>query len=252
MSVLVYSESEKDSFKKSSYEAVSYGKSLADKMGVELICVTFNCSNSQKLKNFGADKIFNIESQNSQEFTCKVYSALLSKIIETENASTVILSSSPDSKYLGAYLAGYTGGSYISNVVELPESINPFIVKRSCFTNKAFSSTELKGDVKIISISSNSYGIFEKEGKGSQEEFKVDEIETNHKVTNIEKQSGSVTIADADIVVSAGRGLKGPENWKMIEELADLLGAATACSKPVSDMGWRPHSEHVGQTGKPV
>ena len=119
MSVLVYSESEKNSFKKSSYEAVSYGKSLADKMGVELICVTFNCSNSQKLKNFGADKIFNIESQNSQEFTCKVYSALLSKIIETENASTVILSSSPDSKYLGAYLAGYTGGSYISNVVEL-------------------------------------------------------------------------------------------------------------------------------------
>ncbi len=166
--------------------------------------------------------------------------------------TSVILSSSSDSKYLGAYLAGYTGGSYISNVVELPESINPFIVKRSCFTNKAFSSTELKGDVKIISISSNSYGIFEKEGKGSQEEFKVDEIETNHKVTNIEKQSGSVTIADADIVVSAGRGLKGPENWKMIEELADLLGAATACSKPVSDMGWRPHSEHVGQTGKPV
>ncbi len=91
-----------------------------------------------------------------------------------------------------------------------------------------------------------------RKGKGSQEEFKVDEIETNHKVTNIEKQSGSVTIADADIVVSAGRGLKGPENWKMIEELADLLGAATACSKPVSDMGWRPHSEHVGQTGKPV
>lgn len=252
MSVLVYSESEKDSFKKSSYEAVSYGKSLADKIGVELICVTFNCSNSQKLKNFGADKIFNIESQNSQEFTCKVYSTLLSKIIETQNASTIILSSSPDSKYLGAYLAGYTGGSYISNVVELPESINPFIVKRSCFTNKAFSSTELKGDVKIISVSSNSFGIFEKEGKGSQEEFKVDEIETNHKVTNIEKQSGSVTIADADIVVSAGRGLKGPENWKMIEELADLLGAATACSKPVSDMGWRPHSEHVGQTGKPV
>ena len=124
--------------------------------------------------------------------------------------------------------------------------------RRSCFTNKAFSSTEINGDLKIISISTNSYGVQEKNGNGIIENLDLNEVSTTFKVSNVEKQIGKVTIADADIVVSAGRGLKGPENWHMIEELADVLGAATACSKPVSDMGWRPHSEHVGQTGKPV
>ena len=117
---------------------------------------------------------------------------------------------------------------------------------------KAFSSTEINGGLKIISISSNSYGIEENNGDGIIVNLDLNEVSTTFKVSNVEKQSGKVTIADADIVVSAGRGLKGPENWHMIEELADVLGAATACSKPVSDMGWRPHSEHVGQTGKPV
>ena len=164
----------------------------------------------------------------------------------------LILSSSADAKYLGSYLAGITDSTYVSNVVELPESIDPFIVKRSCFTNKAFSSTEVVGDLKIISMSSNSFGLKENNGDGTLETINIKEIDTSFKVSNVEKQSGKVTIADADIVVSAGRGLKGPENWHMIEELAEVLGAATACSKPVSDMGWRPHSEHVGQTGKPV
>ena len=145
-----------------------------------------------------------------------------------------------------------TDSTYVSNVVELPESIDPFIVKRSCFTNKAFSRTEINGDLKILSISSNSYGAKENNGEGIIEKFEINEVNTTFKVSKIEKQSGNVTIADADVVVSAGRGLKGPENWHMIEELAEVLGAATACSKPVSDMGWRPHSEHVGQTGKPV
>ena len=252
MSVLVYSESENGKLKKSSFETASYGKALAEKLGSKLICVSFNCSDSELLNKYGADKIIHVESSSLKEFTAKTYSHALSQVIENEDVSVVILSSSADAKYLGAYLAGITDSSYVSNVVELPESLNPFIVRRSCFTNKAFSSTEINGGLKIISISSNSYGIEENNGDGIIENLDLNEVSTTFKVSNVEKQSGKVTIADADIVVSAGRGLKGPENWHMIEELADVLGAATACSKPVSDMGWRPHSEHVGQTGKPV
>jgi len=252
MSVLVYSESENGKLKKSSFETASYGKALSEKLETNLICVSFNCSDSKLLVKYGADKIINIDNANLKEFNSKKHSHALSQIIEKEDVSLVILSSSADAKYLGGYLAGITDSAYVSNVVQLPESINPFIVRRSCFTNKAFSSTEIIGDLKIISISSNSFGLKENNGDGTLETINIKEIETSFKVSNIEKQSGKVTIADADIVVSAGRGLKGPENWHMIEELAEVLGAATACSKPVSDMGWRPHSEHVGQTGKPV
>tara|TARA_A100001015_G_C14973957_1_gene706371 strand:- start:26 stop:976 length:951 start_codon:yes stop_codon:yes gene_type:complete len=252
MSVLVYSESENGRLKKSSFETASYGKALAEKLGSKLICVSFNCSDSELLNKYGADKIIHVESSSLNEFTAKTYSHALSQIIEKENVSLVILSSSADAKYLGGYLAGITDSAYVSNVVELPENLNPFIIRRSCFTNKAYSSTEVVGDLKIISISSNSFGLKENNGDGIIETINIKEIDTSFKVSNVEKQSGKVTIADADIVVSAGRGLKGPENWHMIEELAEVLGAATACSKPVSDMGWRPHSEHVGQTGKPV
>lgn len=252
MAVLVYSESENGKLKKSAFETTSYAKALSEKIGSEVICVSFNCSDSELLIKYGADKIINIENSNLKEFTSKTYSNVITQIIDKKDISLVILSSSADAKYLGSYLAGITDSTYVSNVVELPESIDPFIVKRSCFTNKAFSSTEINGDLKILSISSNSYGAKENNGEGIIEKFEINDVNTTFKVSKIEKQSGNVTIADADIVVSAGRGLKGPENWHMIEELAEVLGAATACSKPVSDMGWRPHSEHVGQTGKPV
>jgi len=252
MAVLVYSESENSKLKKSAFETTSYAKALSEKIGSEVICVSFNCSDSELLIKYGADKIINIENSNLKEFTSKTYSNVITQIIDKKDISLVILSSSADAKYLGSYLAGITDSTYVSNVVELPENIDPFIVKRSCFTNKAFSSTEINGDLKILSISSNSYGAKENNGEGIIEKFEINEVNTTFKVSKIEKQSGNVTIADADVVVSAGRGLKGPENWHMIEELAEVLGAATACSKPVSDMGWRPHSEHVGQTGKPV
>src|SRR5690606_18551262 len=127
-------------------------------------------------------------------------------------------------------------------------------VKRTAFSNKAFNITEITTDVKVIAIAKNSFGLVESETSLSEEDFTptLNDTDFNIKVENIEKVTGKVTIADAEIVVSAGRGMKGPENWGMIEELASVLGAATACSKPVSDIGWRPHSEHVGQTGKPV
>jgi electron transfer flavoprotein alpha subunit len=252
MGVLVYLESEENKFKKTAYEALSYGKALADKMGVKVSGVIVNCSDTDSLKKYGADKIITIDNPDFQKFSSKKYSHALAEVIKSENSSVVILSSSANSKFLGAHLSGITDASYVSNVIEIPESISPFVIKRTCFTNKAFSSTEMSDGLRIISVSSNSFGMVENFNDSTVESFSPEKVESYQEIINIEKETGSVTIADADIVVSAGRGLKGPENWGMIETLADTLGAATACSKPVSDMGWRPHSEHVGQTGKPV
>ena len=252
MAVLVYLESEESKFKKTAYEALSYGKALADKMGVKVSGLIFNCSDTDSLKKYGADKIITIDNPDFQKFSSKKYSHALAEVIKSENSSVVILSSSANSKFLGAHLSGITDASYVSNVVEIPASISPFVIKRTCFTNKAFSSTEMSDGLRIISVSSNSFGMVESFNDSTVESFNPEKVDSNQEIINIEKETGSVTIADADIVVSAGRGLKGPENWGMIETLAETLGAATACSKPVSDMGWRPHSEHVGQTGKPV
>tara|TARA_B100000575_G_scaffold138026_1_gene110131 strand:+ start:6038 stop:6988 length:951 start_codon:yes stop_codon:yes gene_type:complete len=252
MSVLIYIESENNKYKKSSFEAISYGNALAKKMGTQAVGLIINCNDTDSINKYGADKIVSINNSDFSEFSVKLYANAISRVAESEKSTIIILSSSADSKYLGAYLSGITESSFISNVVELPENLDPFTVKRTCFTNKAFSSTEMIGDLKILSISSNSFGIIEEPKASKIEQFDIERIDSTQKILNIEKEKGTVTIADADIVVSAGRGLKGPENWDMIEKLADTLGAATACSKPVSDMGWRPHSEHVGQTGKPV
>lgn len=137
-------------------------------------------------------------------------------------------------------------------MVEAPSSTSPFTVKRTAFTNKAFNMTTINSDVKLVAVSKNAFGLKENTASAAAEDFSASIPEIKVQVDAVDKVTGQVTIADAEVVVSGGRGLKGPENWGMIEELADVLGAATACSKPVSDLGWRPHSEHVGQTGKPV
>jgi electron transfer flavoprotein alpha subunit len=141
---------------------------------------------------------------------------------------------------------------YVPNVVEVPTSTQPFVVKRSVFSNKAFCETEITTEVKVIGLSNNAFGLIEQSVSVDVESFSPTMSSSNVSVEKVDKATNKVSIADAETVVSAGRGLKGPEHWGMIEELADVLGAATACSKPVSDLGWRPHSEHVGQTGKPV
>jgi len=250
MSVLVYTESNQGTFKKAALEVASYAKAVASQMGTTVTAVTFNASDASELSNYGVDKILNIT--NTSEFNAKVYADALKQAAEKVEAKVVIVSSSADSKYLAPLLAVGLHAGYASNVVEVPTSISPFAVKRTAFTNKAFNITEINTDVKVIGVSSNSYGLVENSGSATVEDFSPNLKTSNTKVQSIDKASDKVSIADADIVVSGGRGLKGPENWGMIEELADVLGAATACSKPVSDLGWRPHSEHVGQTGKPV
>ena len=187
----------------------------------------------------------------TKHFEAHAYSTALAEIASKENAKIILISSSADSKYMGGILAGKLQAGYVPNVVELPVSNNPLTVKYSVFSNKAFANTILPSAINIIGLSNN---VHKEISQDSSTRVEHQDVETRAKCTqtSLEQSEGKATIADADVVVSGGRGLKGPENWGLIEDLANVLGAATACSKPVSDMGWRPHSEHVGQTGKPV
>ncbi|QHI38306.1 Caffeyl-CoA reductase-Etf complex subunit CarE [Kordia antarctica] len=254
MSVLVYTESEQGKFKKVAFEVASYAKEVANQLGTTVTAVAINIEDASELANYGVDKVLNVSADSLKDFNAKAYASTLRQAAEKEGAKVVIVSSSTDSKTLAPILAINLHAGYASNVVAAPTSTNPFTVKRTAFTNKAFNITEINSDVKIVGVSNNSFGLVENSGAATVESFapSLDDSLFGVKVDSVDKVSGKVTIADADIVVSAGRGLKGPENWGMIEELADVLGAATACSKPVSDLGWRPHGEHVGQTGKPV
>lgn len=252
MSVLVYTESEQNKFKKAAFEVASYAKAVADKLGTTVTAVTINAGDTSELGNYGVDKVLTVSNADLEHFNAKGYASILKQAAETENAQVVVLGSSANSKYLAPLLAVGLNAGYASNVVEAPSSTSPFKVKRSAFTNKAFEIAEISSDVKVIGVSNNAFGLVETSGSATAEDFSPSIPELGVKVESVDKATDKVTIADAEIVVSAGRGLKGPENWGMIEELADVLGAATACSKPVSDLGWRPHSEHVGQTGKPV
>ena len=252
MSIIIYAESENGKIKKSAYELASYGRAIADKMNFELIAVTFNLEEEETLGKYGVEKVIKFNGQSMSNFTAAQYADNIASVAKEYKAKILILSSSADAKYLAPKLSINMSAGYASNALGLPESFQPLTVKRSCFTNKAFNICSLKNEVNIIGLSNNSYGV--KENQKTTEIIEKDIIssESTLKVVKVEKAAGEVTIADADIVVSGGRGLKGPENWHLIEDLANTLGAATACSKPVSDMGWRPHSEHVGQTGKPV
>lgn len=252
MSVLVYTESENGKFKKAALEVVSYAKAVADQMGTTVTAVAINADNSDSLGTYGASKVLSVKDESLNKFNAKKYAAVIEQAAKNESTKVVVLSSSADSKYLAPLLAVGLDAGYVSNVVEAPSSTSPFTVKRTAFTNKAFANTEINTDVKIVGLSNNSFGIVEAGGSASVEDFSPSIPDSGVSVESVDKATDKVSIADAEIVVSGGRGLKGPENWGMIEELADVLGAATACSKPVSDLGWRPHSEHVGQTGKPV
>ncbi len=250
MSVLVYIESENGTFKKSALEVASYGRCVANSLNTSLCALVFNSKDNATLGAYGVNKVLNVES--THPFTAEAHSNALKQAVDKEQSTVVILSNSANSKYLAPLLASDLKAGYVPNVVEAPSSTSPFVVKRSVFSNKAFCNTEISTPIKIIGISNNAFGLVEQVVDITTEAFELENISSKIRVEGVDKATDKVSIADADIVVSAGRGLKGPENWGMIEELADVLGAATACSKPVSDLGWRPHSEHVGQTGKPV
>ena len=254
MPVLVYTESDKGKFKKNAFEVASYAHKVAQELGDTVTAVTINANEDESLGSYGVSKVLKISNDQLDTFNAKAYANALTQAAESEGAKVIIVSSSADTKFLAPILTTKLNGGYVPNVVAAPENTSPFVVKRTAFSNKGFAHTEINSDVKVIGVSNNAFGIVENNVSASVEDFSpaLGDADFTTKSVEVDKVVGKATIADADIVVSGGRGLKGPENWGMVEELAEILGAATACSKPVSDLGWRPHGEHVGQTGKPV
>lgn len=254
MSILIYAESAEGKFKKTAFELASYAKKIAGETGTTVTAVTINAANTADLGKYGVDKVLAVNNDKLKAFNAKAYADTIKQAAQKESAKIVLFSSNTDSLHIAPLVAVGLEAGYASNVVALPASLSPFQVKRNAFSNKAFNITEISTDVKVLAIGKNSFGLIESAGTATEEAFAptLNDNDFTVKVESSEKVTGKVTIADAEIVVSGGRGLKGPENWGMIEDLAAVLGAATACSKPVSDLGWRPHSEHVGQTGKPV
>lgn len=254
MSVLVFANNSDGKFKKTAFEIVSFGKQVAKQAETTLVVVTINANDVSSLSTYGADKILKIEDSKLDSFNAKAYADCIQQAANKESADIVVVDSTNDGLYLAPILAVKLEAGYASNVVDYPSSLQPLTVKRKAFSSKGFSFTEIHTKNKLLGLTKNSVGLSENPVDSVVEDFTPSLKDDDFKISSasIEKTTGTVTIADAETVVSGGRGLKGPENWGMIEELAEVLGAATACSKPVSDLGWRPHSEHVGQTGKPV
>jgi len=255
MSVLIYAENADGKFKKSTFEAVSYAKAIAAQNNTSLIALSIGNVASAELSalgKYGADKVLNVSSDQLKTFVNQAYASVIAEAAKKEGANIVVLSNSFSGKGLAPRVGVKLSAGVADGAVSLPEqSGGKFTLKKTAFSGKAFAVVELTSENKVISLTPNSYKVVETAAAGTVEEFKSDVKDSDFKtiVKEIVKATDKVSLPDAEIVVSAGRGLKGPENWGMIEELAGLLGAATACSKPVSDAGWRPHSEHVGQTG---
>lgn len=252
MKILVFAENWDGIFKKSSFEAVSYSRELAEQNNFKLITLCFNNVSEDelnKLSKYGSSML--ITTKPIDKVDSISMSKLISDLTIQHDIKLFIFSSTYSSKMFAPRLAAKLNSSIFTNVVELPSSLNPLKLKKKVFSSKAFEIVKSSSEKNIIMLHPNSYGVKEYSSNLQSSEFTF-ESKSEIEIINIEKSSGKVNLSEADIVVSAGRGMKGPENWELIEELANCLNAATACSKPVSDIGWRPHSEHVGQTGKTV
>jgi len=253
MPILVFVESAEGKIKKTSLEAVAYAHAM--KAGVTAIALGAVDKNElEALGKYGAQKVLHVSDEKLNQTVVQAYASVLEKALTDENADILVLANSSLGTPIAARVAARTGASLASNVVELPDTSSGFLVKRSIYTGKAFALVELKNPKKVIAIRKNAA---EAKEVGSPVQITpytvaLSDADFTTKITSAEKATGEILLPEANIVVSGGRGMKGPEHWKMLEDLAKALHAATGCSKPVSDMGWRPHHEHVGQTGVKV
>ena len=244
MAVFVYAENINGIYKKAAFEAVSYAKAVAGQLGETVTAISVNPTDSSDLLyKYGADKVINIKDEGLKNFSAKAYAKAVSEVAE---GNILVFPHTTDASSIAPMLAIMKNYSLITNVLEAPESITPFQVKRRAFSGKGFMHAKADAAGVIVTVSQNAFGVKENPASGTEEVKNLTIENEDTKVLSHEQSSGKLDLKEAEIVVSAGRGMKGPENWGMIEDLADTLGAATACSKPVSDIGWRPHSEHVG------
>ena len=250
MAVFVYAENINGVYKKAAFEAVSYAKAIATKAGDSVTAISINPTDSSDLLyKYGADKVINVKDAGLKNFSSKAYAEAVNQIAD---GNIIVFPHTTDASSVAPMLAIQKNYSLITNVIDVPESTSPFQVKRKAFSGKGFMHAKADAAGVIVTVSQNAFGVKENTTSGSEEVKELSIANEDTKVINHEQSSGKLDLKEAEIVVSAGRGLKGPENWGMIEDLANVLGAATACSKPVSDIGWRGHNEHVGQTGKAI
>lgn len=255
MSVLVYIENAQGKFKKSAFEVISYAKAIADKQGTNLLALSIGKvaeNDLADLGKYGVEKVLSASDDKLKTFINEAYASVIAEAAKRTEANIVVLSNSFSGKGLAPRVAVKMQAGLAVGAIDLPDNANgKFIVKRSAFSGKAFAFIELVSANKIITLSLNSYKVIESGSAAKVEAFQPEIKGTDLKtqIKEIVKASDKIPLPEAELVVSGGRGLKGPENWGLVEDLAEVLGAATACSKPVSDEGWRPHEEHVGQTG---
>jgi electron transfer flavoprotein alpha subunit len=255
MSVLVYTENWDGKFKKLSFELVSYAAGIAKMLSSDVTAVSIGKVDETELKKlgkYGAQKIININNETLASLDNQAYASVLSGISQGENAKVIIISNNNTGKAIAPRLSVRLKAGVGSGVSKLPVSLNPFTVYKRTYSGNAYAHLVIKSDVKILTLAQNSFDLVETANNATIETLSVsvDGSLLKTVVKDVQKQSGKILLTDADVVVSGGRGMKSPDNWPSLVELADLLGAATACSRPVSDEGWRSHDEHTGQTGK--
>lgn len=250
MAIFVYAENINGVYKKAAFEAVSYAKVIADQAGDTVTAISINPTDSSDLLyQYGANHVIRIEDEGLKTFGAKAFAQAVN---EVATGNITVFPHTTDASSVAPMLAVMKNASLITNAVDAPQSVHPFQVKRKVFSGKGFMHAKATGDSVIVTVSQNAFGLKNNPVSGTEEVKALTVANEDTKVISHEQSSGKLDLKEAEVVVSAGRGMKGPENWGMIEELASVLGAATACSKPVSDIGWRPHTEHVGQTGKAI
>lgn len=251
MSVLIFLDQSEGRIKKSSFEAASYGAKLAEQMktNAEAIVLGDVADDLTQLGNYGVTKVYTVKNKALNRLDAQVFTKIIADAVKSIGSKVIVFSNNFNGKSIAPRLSVRLKAGLVSGAVALPDTSNGFTVKKNVFSGKAFAYVSIKTDIKIIALNPNSYNITTNDGVAELAElatsidaFKVRVLDTN-------KAVGQVALSESEIVVSGGRGLKGPENWSLVTDLAKLLGAATACSRPVADSNWRPHHEHVGQTG---
>jgi electron transfer flavoprotein alpha subunit len=251
MSVLIFLDQADGHIKKSSFEAASYGAKLAENLNTSAGGIVLGNVNDDlaALGKYGLKKVYTVKNDALNNFDDEVFTHIISEAVKNTDAKVIIFSNNFNGKAIAPRLSVRLKAGLVSGAVALPETSNGFIVKKSVFSGKAFANVSIKTEIKIISLNANAYKISEGEGTAEVAELNVEIPESRVKIKAVNKVTGEIPLAEAELVVSGGRGLKGPENWGIVTDLAKALGAATSCSRPVSDSDWRPHHEHVGQTG---
>lgn len=252
--VLVLLENIEGNFKKKSFELVQYAATVAKNMGTEATALVLGSSNNDSmaaLGAYGASKVLHVNDAQLNQLSARAYTKAVVAAAEKEGAKVIIASHDVIGKTVAPQVASRLKAGLAAGAVSYPDTSAGFVVKRNVFGGKAFAFVNVTTDVKVMTLLANSFPVTKGEGNAPVETLSVafDAKDFAMQVKETNKVTGAVPLGEAELVVSGGRGLKGPENWGVIEDLAATMGAATACSRPVADAHWRPHHEHVGQTG---